>query len=349
MGLNGSPPGVLMSGQILYRVDSNKITDLAKLSQSGLRHYRGNHIAMIFQEPMTSLNPVFTCGNQLSEAIRVHRKISKKEARKVALDLFSEVLLPGPEEIYRSYPHQLSGGQKQRVMIAMAVSCHPAILIAEEPTTALDVTVQKHILELIGKLQRKYDMSVIFISHDLGVISEIADDVVVMKDGIIVESGSLKKVFHHPEHPYTQGLLACRPGLSVKYKRLPTVQDFLEGKINGNFPDKYLEAEDGVEKKSKAPPEKPLLKVRDLRTWFPGKRNFFGVPGYGEVRFGEDGSLSIERMAGTQRACPEDQMRQELTFLQALTSVRRYDLDGDRMRLYGGGDAPLIRLVRAGS
>ncbi len=283
MGLITSPPGKIECGQILYQKDPGSWIDLNKLSQRSLRHYRGNHISMIFQEPMTSLNPVFTCGNQLSEAIMVHKKVNKRVAKQMAIDLFYEVLLPGPEDIYKSYPHQLSGGQKQRVMIAMAIACHPSILIADEPTTALDVTVQKRILELIRELQQKYGMSVIFISHDLGVISEIAEEVIVMKDGAIVESGSLNKVFNFPENPYTQGLLACRPLLSKNYKRLPTVQEFLEARdknITKYFDKKYLhdDLEKDATKRKSGLTEKPLLKIRNLKTWFPGKRNFFGVP-----------------------------------------------------------------------
>ena len=179
-----------------------------------MRSYRGNEISMIFQEPMTSLNPVFTCGNQVMEAIMLHQKISKKEAKDLALKLFEEVQLPDPIRIFNTYPHQISGGQKQRVMIAMAMSCYPSVLIADEPTTALDVTVQKTILELMISLQKERNMGILFITHDLGVIAELADKVIVMYKGKIVEQGNVWDIFTKPKHPYTKGLLACRPPLA---------------------------------------------------------------------------------------------------------------------------------------
>ena len=180
---------------------------------------------MIFQEPMTSLNPVFTCGDQVMEAIMLHQSISKLEAKDLTIKLFEEVQLPDPERIFNTYPHQISGGQKQRVMIAMAMSCQPSVLVADEPTTALDVTVQKTILELMQKLQKEHDMGILFITHDLGVIAELADKVVVMYKGNIVEQGSVWDIFNNPQHPYTKGLLACRPPLDKRYKFLPTVSD----------------------------------------------------------------------------------------------------------------------------
>jgi peptide/nickel transport system ATP-binding protein len=183
---------------------------------------------MIFQEPMTSLNPVYTCGDQVMEAIIVHQKLNKKEAKDKSIALFKKVQLPRPEEIFDSYPHQISGGQKQRVMIAMAMSCQSNILIADEPTTALDVTVQKTILDLMLKLQREHEMGIMFITHDLGVIAELADKVVVMYKGKIVEQGSVMDIFTNPQHPYTKGLLACRPPLNKRLHWLPTVADFMK-------------------------------------------------------------------------------------------------------------------------
>ncbi|RZL52900.1 MAG: ABC transporter ATP-binding protein, partial [Pedobacter sp.] len=183
---------------------------LLNLSSNEIRQIRGNQISMIFQEPMTSLNPVFTCGEQVAEAIMLHQNVNKAEAKKHTIELFNEVQLPRPENIFDSYPHQISGGQKQRVMIAMALSCNPKLLIADEPTTALDVTVQKTILQLLLKLKEERDMAMIFISHDLGVVNEIADEVAVMYKGEIVEQGPAKSIFNNPQHPYTKGLLACR-------------------------------------------------------------------------------------------------------------------------------------------
>ncbi|RYE56738.1 MAG: ABC transporter ATP-binding protein, partial [Sphingobacteriales bacterium] len=214
------------------KIDGNiqfKDIDLLKISAEEIREYRGNKIAMIFQEPMTSLNPVFTCGEQVKEAITLHQQLSAKDAKQKTIALFNEVQLPRSEQIFDSYPHQLSGGQKQRVMIAMALSCNPELLIADEPTTALDVTVQKTILDLLVKLKTERQMAMIFISHDLGVIAGIADEVAVMYKGNIVEQGLAKDLFTYPKHPYTKGLLACRPVPERKLKKLPVVADFLNG------------------------------------------------------------------------------------------------------------------------
>ncbi len=193
-----------------------------------LKELRGKSIAMIFQEPMTSLNPVMTCGEQIAEMLRQHKHLSTNDARNRTIELFNEVKLPRASEMFDQYPHQLSGGQRQRVMIAMAISCEPKILIADEPTTALDVTVQNSILELLQSLQKKYNMGIIFITHDLGVVADIADDIVVMQRGKIVEKGKANDVLNHPQHPYTKGLLACRPVMGQKVERLKTVADFLQ-------------------------------------------------------------------------------------------------------------------------
>jgi peptide/nickel transport system ATP-binding protein len=222
------PPARYTTGEILFAVDGSEPVNLLTQTPGQLRAIRGNEIAMIFQEPMTSLNPVFTCGHQVQEALRLHRKISKKEAKQRTIELFRQVRLPNPEQLFRRYPHQLSGGQKQRVMIAMAMSCEPSLLICDEPTTALDVTVQKTILQLIKELQQTRQMGVIFITHDLGVVAEVADRAVVMYRGEIVESGAVANIFSNPQHPYTKGLLACRPVLHPKGERLPIVSDFLE-------------------------------------------------------------------------------------------------------------------------
>ncbi len=223
-------------------------------------------VSMIFQEPMTSLNPVQRCGKQVEEMLLAHENVSHKEARQRTIQLFEEVKLPRPEKIYRSYPHEISGGQKQRVMIAMALICHPDLLIADEPTTALDVTVQKTILDLLRTLQQKYHMGIIFITHDLGVIAQIADEVAVMYHGEIVEHGHAQQILHHPQHPYTKGLLACRPPLDSRPRRLPTVQDFLEG----NMPEPAT-----VSSRPAISPT-PLLRVRDLDVTYALDTNIFG-------------------------------------------------------------------------
>lgn len=202
--------------------------DLVRLPESSMRQLRGSEMSMIFQEPGTSLNPVYRAGAQVMEAIRLHQNVSKAEARHRTIRLFREVGIPEPERRIDSFPHEMSGGQKQRVMIAMALSCNPKLLIADEPTTALDVTIQAQILDLIRKLRDERQMSILFITHDLGVIAEIADDVAVMFRGNLVETGSVKEIFENPRHPYTKGLLACRPKLDSTYKRLPTVADFME-------------------------------------------------------------------------------------------------------------------------
>jgi peptide/nickel transport system ATP-binding protein len=216
MRLIPNPPGRIASGEIIFHNDTYGPRDLTKLSEKEMRAIRGNDIAMIFQEPMTSLNPVFTCGDQVMEAILLHQKVNKQQAKQQTIDLFKRVQLPRPEAIFDSYPHQISGGQKQRVMIAMAMSCNPSVLIADEPTTALDVTVQDTILQLMLQLQRENDMGIMFITHDLGVIAELADKVVVMYKGRIVEQGPVLDIFKNPQHPYTKGLLACRPPLDVR-------------------------------------------------------------------------------------------------------------------------------------
>src|SRR3954470_22998338 len=202
--------------------------DLVGLPERQMQSIRGRYITMIFQEPMTSLNPVFTVGAQIMEAIMLHQKVDKAAARQKAIELLREVKIKNPEQRVDAYPHQMSGGQKQRVMIAMALSCNPQLLIADEPTTALDVTVQAQILEILRRLRDTRGMAVIFITHDLGVIAEIADDVLVMYRGEEVEYAPVLEIFTNPKHPYTKGLLACRPRLETKYRRLPTVDDFME-------------------------------------------------------------------------------------------------------------------------
>lgn len=223
MGLLDKNNAKITAGSILF----NSSVDLLKLSEKEMRHYRGGKISMIFQEPMTSLNPVCKCGKQVVEMILQHDNCSKKEAEKRTLELFAEVLLPEPQRIFNAYPHELSGGQKQRVMIAMAIACKPDLLIADEPTTALDVSVQKAVLELIKAIQQKYGMGVLFISHDLGIVRSISDKIAVIYKGNIVETGDKDVVFNNPQNAYTKGLLACRPPMDYRPKRLPTVEDYM--------------------------------------------------------------------------------------------------------------------------
>lgn len=214
-----------VSGSIIYNN-----TSVLELSDSEYRNYRGSEISMIFQEPMSSLNPSLTCGFQVVEILRQHTTQSQKEAKETTLALFEKVKLPHPEDIFTAYPHQISGGQKQRVMIAMAIACKPKILIADEPTTALDVTVQKEIILLLKELQEETQMSIIFISHDLALVREIADNVLVMYKGDVVEYASAKAIFENPQHTYTKALLNARPSLDSRPVELPTINDFLENK-----------------------------------------------------------------------------------------------------------------------
>ncbi len=381
MGLIPDPPGEITGGEILYNSRENGQIDLTKLSEKEMRQYRGNEIAMIFQEPMTSLNPVYTCGDQVVEVILQHKKFSEssrakdlrentlrwlyrlgavvfpsillffnpsffdgkefiitdldkwkglswlvllldlsaltylivvawifvagkikgvrkplhfattreKVAREMTISLFNQVKLPDPERIFESYPHQISGGQKQRVMIAMAMSCNPQLLIADEPTTALDVTVQKTILELMKDLQAGHNMSIMFITHDLGVIAELADRVVVMYKGKIVEQGTVLDIFSNPQHPYTKSLLACRPPLNKRLHWLPTVADFMhtndEGEIIENNRSVLevthsLSVTDQERKQQHATlyAREPILQLSGVKTHFVTRKNLLGKP-----------------------------------------------------------------------
>ena len=270
--------------------------EIKGFDENQMAEVRGKRIAMIFQEPMTSLNPVYKCGYQVTEMIRQHEAMSQVEAKKRVVELFKQVMLPRPEAIYDSYPHELSGGQKQRVMIAMAIACHPKLLIADEPTTALDVTVQKEILKLLRQLQAETGMGMIFITHDLGVVAEIADDVAVMHNGEILESGTVRDILSHPKHPYTQGLLACRPPMDVRLKRLPIVKEFLDGQWQGGkeqiLHDLQITAEERQVHLERLYSHQPLLRVENLKTWYPLRKGVFGRV-YDHVKAVDDVSLEV--------------------------------------------------------
>ncbi|HEU4719561.1 MAG TPA: ABC transporter ATP-binding protein [Bacteroidia bacterium] len=369
MRLIPNPPGEITGGEVLFTSRNDGVIDLLQMPEKKMQKYRGNEIAMIFQEPMTSLNPVYSCGEQVMETILQHWKspsipdsrnfIEKtirslykfmlvfgsifigcmmfyllfsdksftgklllilstlyftglftfyffrkragvyrpfhyytsreRVAKKNTLDLFGQVRLPDPERIFYSYPHQISGGQKQRVMIATAMACNPQLLIADEPTTALDVTVQKTILELMRDLQAEHNMSIMFITHDLGVIAELADRVVVMYKGKIVEQGSVLDIFSNPQHPYTKSLLACRPPLNKRLQWLPTVSDFMSVDNAGEMVENsrsVLEVthrlevtkEDRKRQHSELYNREPILKLNNIRTHFVTQRNAFGKP-----------------------------------------------------------------------
>lgn len=273
-----TPPGRYDSGKITFNDEG---ANLLEMNESEIRHYRGSEIAMIFQEPMTSLNPSHRCGKQVGEMLELHTDWSKQKIKAEVLELFEKVQLPDPERIYKSYPHQLSGGQLQRVMIAMAISCKPKVLIADEPTTALDVTVQKAIIELLKELNESNGNSTIFITHDLGVIHQMADSVMVMQKGEVKEYGTIDEVFHNPKHPYTKGLLACRPPLDRRFRRLPIVGDFLTMPVEEHDDyvaslvepiaayQNHLQLIDG---------RAPILEARNIKKYYPSKTNFFGKP-----------------------------------------------------------------------
>jgi peptide/nickel transport system ATP-binding protein len=302
MRLIPTPPGHITGGEIGFRSPRQGVTDLMQLKDhqpslmarlqgakphSPMSAIRGKEISMIFQEPMTSLNPVFSCGDQVTESLIFHENYSKRQARERALELFREVELPRPEQIFDAYPHQISGGQKQRVMIAMAMACNPAILIADEPTTALDVTVQKTILDLMERLRIEHNMSIVFITHDLGVIAEIADDVLVMYNGEIVERGPVKSIFDDPQHPYTKGLLACRPQLDIRLQRLPTISDFMRTDEQGQLQENPVSVDEALnravvseaayhQRQQQLKTQHPVLRVENLKTHFPVKSGFLG-------------------------------------------------------------------------
>ena len=278
------PPAKFQNGKIIFHDGDARPIDLIRANSTEIRKIRGSKIAMIFQEPMTSLNPVMTCGKQVMEALLVHKNITASEARKQTIEWFDKVKLALPDKMFNRYPHELSGGQKQRVMIAMAMCCHPSLLICDEPTTALDVTVQKTILQLIKELQEQENMGVIFITHDLGVVAEIADRVAIMYRGAIVEENTALNIFNHPQNSYTKALIACRPALHPKNESLPTVSDFMDSAVRMEEP----ENEDGrpasrgksLDEKKDHPRQTPhsIVRVENLVLRFAGKLNLLGKP-----------------------------------------------------------------------
>ena len=272
------PPRMYISdGQIHWQGSNGLDVDLAVLNEKEIQQIRGRQISMIFQEPMTSLNPSLRCGWQIREAVSLHLGESPKRAESQTMQLLKEVQLPADKAFYNKYPHQLSGGQRQRIMIAMALAGNPSLLIADEPTTALDVTVQKKILDLLDEIRRKRGMSMLFISHDLGVIRQICDNALVMYQGEVVESGRVEDLFENPQHSYTRGLISCRPMLGSKPGRLPTLADFLSPGLDAEM------ADPGTGTGTTTPQEPqleeiPLLKVSDLHTRYILKKSFFGKP-----------------------------------------------------------------------
>ncbi|MFZ4058218.1 MAG: ATP-binding cassette domain-containing protein, partial [Ferruginibacter sp.] len=259
-----------IKGNIIFRRDAQTAIPLHAPSANAKFHYRGKDIAMIFQEPMTALNPVYTCGNQVIESIQLHQHLDKKAAKAATIELFKKVELPNPEAMFNRYPHELSGGQKQRVMIAMAISGNPSLLIADEPTTALDVTVQKSIITLLQSLQQQMGMAIIFITHDLGLVADIANTVLVMQNGVAVEMGETASVFNAPKALYTQALLACRVALYEKGQRLPVVAQWL----SGNTPSLSTSSEVSVSNPTLYS-STPILQVKDLEVGYTTKSSIF--------------------------------------------------------------------------
>ncbi|MFH1159757.1 MAG: ABC transporter ATP-binding protein [bacterium] len=302
LGLIPYPPGRVSAKAITFEDASRGEVQLETLTEKEYQTIRGKSISMIFQEPMTALNPVFTCGDQVSEPIRQHLGLSGKKARQRVLNLFEEVHLPDREKIFRSYPHELSGGQKQRVMIAMAISCDPLLLIADEPTTALDVSVQKTILDLLKRLQQNRKMSILYITHDLGLIPHFAHRAMVMFQGKIVEQGPVDRIFHEPQHPYTRGLLACRPKSDVRLKRLPTVKEFLESgqttvgswQSEGKVPvfQEVVSREERKVNHEQLYTRQPVLKVEHISKQF-SKRQGWLRPGKTITRAVDDMSFEV--------------------------------------------------------
>lgn len=267
MGLLPKRISSINSGSIVF--DGKDITHF---SDNEFQKIRGNEIAMIFQEPMSSLNPSLKCGYQVAEILERHTSLSNKEIKSEVLSLFEKVKLPNPEELFNKYPHQISGGQKQRVMIAMAIACKPKILIADEPTTALDVTVQKEIIHLLKELQQETKMSILFISHDLSLVAEIANRVLVMYKGEIVEQGNAKAIFEHPQHNYTKALIASRPSLEFRLKRLPTIQDFLNNSVSNEI----VSSEERKENQERLYAQQPILEVKNVEKEYLSTVGLFG-------------------------------------------------------------------------
>ena len=268
MGLLPLKSGVTTLGEVIFNAEN-----LIDYSQKQLEAIRGKKIAMIFQEPMSALNPSICCGKQVEEILLQHTNITTKDANEEVIRLFNAVKLPEPKKTYKKYPHEISGGQQQRVMIAMAIACKPQILIADEPTTALDVTVQKEIIALLKTLQKEFKMSVVFISHDLALVSEIADRILVMYKGAIVEKGATKSVFKNPQKKYTKALIGARPTIKGRLKRLPTISDFFSGII----PKAIITKTAREEKHEKIYSHPPLLEVLNLEKTYYSKASFFGI------------------------------------------------------------------------
>ena len=277
MRLLSIPPRLRHLGEILFHSHVHGHTDLRKLSEDAIRKVRGAEIGMVFQDSSQAMNPVFSCGNHVMEAILTHQRIDYDEAREKVIELFDKVKLKDPEGKFKAYPHQLSGGELQRVMIAIAIACQPRLLIADEPTTALDVTIQAHIIKWLRQYKEESNLSMIFISHDLNLMAEVADRVLIMRNGRIVEQGTVDEIFRRPKLPYTQGLLACRPRPELDQKYLPVLSDFREmgnAKVDTLIKRGLRPVGERKKRRDLLDAQPTVLEVEDLRVWFPKKRGF---------------------------------------------------------------------------
>lgn len=278
MGLLPSPPVIIRHGKIELHLEDETSIDLLSCTQLQFEKIRGSRIGMIFQEPMSSLNPLMKCGRQVAETMMLHRMMSKELAIEETLKLFEEVKLPEPKSMLDRYPHELSGGQKQRVMIAIAICCNPMLLIADEPTTALDVTVQKSILDLLKDLQIKRGMSILFITHDLNLVKRFADDVMILYKSKMVEFGPTDRIFNHPEQAYTKGLLNCRPSDQTRVRFLKTIQESVENNSDMDASENQISIKSYEARIEQLKQHKAILELKDLFVWYPTKRNFIGNP-----------------------------------------------------------------------
>ena len=266
------------SGKITFNTKENTTIDILTASNTQIEKIRGNDIGIIFQEPMTSLNPLMKCGIQVAEVLMLHKKLSKEKAIEETIRLFEEVKLPNPSNIIHRYPHELSGGQKQRVMIAMAICCNPNLLIADEPTTALDVTVQKAILELLKELQIKYNMAILFITHDLNLVKSFADNVLVLFKSKMIEYNSSFEIFNHPKDIYTQSLIACRPSTTERVKYLKTVEEIISKDETHDLESNIISLHSFNDRLTTLQNNAPIFEINHLKIWYPTKTNFFGKP-----------------------------------------------------------------------
>lgn len=338
-----SPPAYIRKGQLFFSADGMAREDILTLSNVELEKIRGHKIGFIFQEPMSSLNPLMKCGLQVQESILLHLSLSKKDAYHKVVQLFEEVKLPTPEIMFDRYPHELSGGQKQRVMIAMAIACDPVLLIADEPTTALDVTVQKSIVNLLKELQQKKGMGILFITHDLKLVSTFADYVMVLRKGKLIESNTIQQIFQHPQEKYTKGLLTCRPSIATRVKQLVTIEQF--EKEEKSSPSNVISYHDYVNHIEHLSNNKKILEAIQMEVWYPVRRSFWGkVNSWSKAVQGVDFTLHESETIGLvgESGCGKTSIGRALV---GLASIQKGDLlyYGKSMRDFTKADWAIYR------